>query len=266
MPARRSWLGIRAQRCIEIRDSDEIVSGNFLDGKRIVITRAQQQSAVLVELLTRTGAVPILVPLVQIVTPSDAGAGLGAALNNLHRFDWLVVTSANGAERVRDALESCATRPLVAAVGEATNIALGGVADFMPTQANGESLALEFGSGSGRVLVAQAEQTDGAVGAALRRSGWQVTEVAAYKTLALRPEARLLALASSADAIIFASGSAAKSWVATSAVSPDVVVAIGEKTATVARSVGVIVTAVAAEPTPACLLATLQDIFSMPCP
>jgi len=239
------------------------VSGNSLSGKRIVITRAQQQSAALVELLTCAGAVPIVLPLVQIVAPSDGGAGLGAALGELQTFEWLVVTSANGALRVRDALANCSPRPLVAAVGEATNIALGGIADFVPTQASGESLALEFGHGVGRVLVAQAEQTDGVVGAALRRSGWQVTEVAAYKTLALRPEAQLLALASSADAIIFASGSAAKSWAATGAASPDVVVAIGEKTAAVARSVGVSVTVVAAEPTPACILATLQDIFSM---
>jgi len=254
---------IRAQRCSEVRESDQVVSGNVLSGKRIVITRALQQSEVLVELLTHAGAVPIAVPLVQIVAPSDAGAGLGAALSELQTFEWLVVTSANGAARVRDALANCSPRPLVAAVGEATNVALGGIADFVPTHASGESLALQFGHGDGRVLVAQAEQTDGAVGAALRRSGWQVTEVAAYKTLALRPEAPLLALASSADAIIFASGSAAKSWAATGAVGPGVVVAIGEKTAAVARSVGVSVTAVAAEPTPACLLATLQDIFSM---
>ena len=236
---------------------------NFVIGKRIVITRALHQSAVLVELLNRAGAVPIALPLVEIVSPSDAGAALGAALSDLHTFEWLVVTSANGAERVRDALANCSPRPLVAAVGEATNIALGGIADFVPTQSSGESLALEFGHGAGRVLVAQAEQTDGAVGASLRRSGWQVTEVAAYKTLALRPEAQLLALVSSADAIIFASGSAARSWAATGARSPIVVVAIGEKTAAVARLVGVSVTAVAAEPTSECLLATLQDIFSM---
>ena len=239
------------------------MSGNFLSGKRIVVTRAQQQSAVLSELLTSAGAVPIALPLVQIVAPSDAGAGLAAALRELQTFEWLVVTSANGAARVRDALNNCTPRPLVAAVGEATNIALGGIANFVPAQASGESLALEFGHGAGRVLVAQAEQTDGAVGAALRRSGWQVTEVAAYKTLALRPDAQLLALASSADAIIFASGSAAKSWAATGAACPRVAVAIGEKTAAVARSVGVSVTAVASQPTPACLLATLRDIFSM---
>lgn len=239
------------------------MSSNFLSGKRVVITRAQHQSAVLVKLLNRAGAVPISLPLVEIVAPSDAGAGLEAALSELQTFDWLVVTSVNGAERMRDALAYCSPRPLVAAVGEATNIALGGIADFVPTQASGESLAIEFGHGTGRVLVAQAEQTDGAVGAALRRSGWQVTEVAAYKTLALRPESKMLALVSSADAIIFASGSAARSWAATGAKGPIVAVAIGEKTAAVARLVGVSVTAVAAEPTPECLLATLQDIFSM---
>ena len=227
-----------------------------------MITRAQQQSATLIELLTRAGAVPIALPLVQIVAPSDGGAGLGAALSELQTFEWLVVTSANGAARVREALESCAQRPKVAAVGEATNLALGGIADFVPTQANGETLAAEFGHGVGRVLVAQAEQTDGAVTAALRRSGWQVTEVVAYKTLALQPEAHALDLASSADAIIFASGSAAKSWAATGAICPSVVVAIGEKTAAVARSLRVSVSAVAAEPTAECILATLQEIFS----
>lgn len=237
-----------------------------LVGRHIVITRAQQQSASLVEILTNAGAKTLLMPLVQIVAPSDGGDALNRVLTELGKFEWLVVTSANGATRVRDALENCVQRPKVAAVGEATNAALGGIADFVPTQANGETLAAEFGHGVGRVLIAQAEDTDGAVGVALRRSGWQVSEIAAYKTVAILPDAQALKQASAADAIIFASGSAAKSWAKTGVASPKVVVAIGEKTAAVARLSGISVSAVAAEPTPECILATLHKIFSAPRP
>lgn len=236
---------------------------NALAGKRIVVTRSANQSLTLVELLLQRGAQPLQMPLIEICAPSDGGVALRHALTELDTFDWVVVTSANGAAAVADELYNCVRRPLIAAIGEATNKALGTIADLVPSSARGDVLAAEFPIGSGRVLLAQAEVTDGVVGATLKLRGWNVTEVAAYQTRSVRPEPEVLSRALAADALVFASGSAVRSWVQSAGTrTPPIVVAIGHSTAAVSDSVGIRVTAVATEPTPTCVLDTLADIFS----
>ncbi|MHB1130201.1 MAG: uroporphyrinogen-III synthase [Ilumatobacteraceae bacterium] len=235
---------------------------NALVGKRIVITRPANQSLTLIELLRQRGAQPLQMPLIEICAPSDGGVALRHALTELDTFDWVVVTSANGAAAVADELHNCVRRPRIAAIGEATNKALGTIADLVPSSARGDVLAAEFPIGSGRVLLAQAEVTDGVVGATLELRGWNVTEVAAYQTRSVRPEPEVLSRALAADALVLASGSAVRSWVQSAGTrTPPIVVAIGQSTAAVSDSVGIRVTAVAAEPTPTCVLDTLADIF-----
>jgi uroporphyrinogen-III synthase len=236
---------------------------NALVGKRIVVTRPARQSIPLIQLLLQRGAQPLQMPLVEICAPSDGGVALRHALAELDTFDWVVVTSANGAAAVVDELYNRARRPQVAAIGEATNAALGSIADLVPSSARGDVLAAEFPMGSGRVLLAQAEVTDGVVGSTLELRGWNVTAVAAYQTRAVSPEPDVLSRALAADALVLASGSAARSWVHCAGTqTPPVVVAIGRSTATIADLVGIRITAVAAEPTPGCVLDTLANIFS----
>lgn len=239
------------------------MSDDALVGKRIVITRPAHQSGSLVELLRARGALPLQMPLIEICTPSDGAVALRQALGELEMFDWVVVTSVNGAAMVVDELHDRARRPLVAAIGAATNKALGSIADLVPSSARGDVLAAEFPNGQGRVLLVQAEVTDGVVGSALEMRGWNVTEVAAYQTRSLCPEPEILSRALEADALILASGSAARSWVQNVGTrTPPIVVAIGRSTAEVSESVGIRITAVTAEPTPDCVLDTLADIFS----
>jgi len=236
---------------------------NALVGKRIVVTRPANQSDTLVELLQERGAQPVQMPLIEICAPSDGGVALRRALAELDSFDWVVVTSVNGAVAVVDELRHRVRRPQIAAIGEATNKALGTIADLIPSSARGDVLAAEFPIGSGRVLLAQAEVTNGAVGKTLALRGWKVVAVAAYQTRSVRPEPELLSRALDADALVLASGSAARSWVHSAGKrTPPIVVAIGQSTATVADSVGIRVTAIAAEPTPACVIDTLADVFS----
>lgn len=239
------------------------MTDSALAGKHIVITRPAHQSNLLVELLQQRGALPLQMPLIEICAPSDGGDALRIAFDELDSFEWVVVTSANGAAAVVDRLRNCVHRPRVAAIGQATNTALGSIADLIPTSARGAVLGSEFPVGSGRVLLAQAEVTDGVVGATLRSRGWNVTEVAAYRTCAVRPNQDALAHAMSADALVLASGSAARSWVHLAGTqTPPIVVVIGQTTAAVSKSVGISVTAVAGEPTPVCLLDTLENIFA----
>lgn len=239
------------------------MSNNALVGKRIVITRAAHQSSTLIELLQQRGAQPLHMPLIEICAPSDGGAALSHGLAELDTYDWLVVTSANGAAMVVDELRNRARLPRIAAIGKATNSALGLIADLVPSSARGEVLAAEFPIGSGRVLLAQAEITDGEVGSTLESRGWNVTVVAAYQTRLVRPKPEILSRALTADALVLASGSAARSWVQSAGTqTPPIVVAIGPSTRAVSESIGIRVTSVAAEPTPMCVLDTLANNFS----
>lgn len=236
---------------------------DVLKGKRIVVTRPANQSNSLIELLLNHGALPLQMPLIEICAPSDGGDSLRNALTELETFDWVVVTSANGAAAIVGELQNRDHRPQIAAIGAATNLALGSIADFVPSSARGDVLAAEFPIGRGRVLLVQAEVVDGAAGSSLASRGWNVTEVAAYRTRSIHPDPKILARAIESDALVLASGSAARSWVQSAGTqTPPLVVAIGQSTAAVSKSVGIHITEVAAEPTPSCVLDTLTDIFS----
>lgn len=234
-------------------------------GKRIVITRPANQSVTLIDLLKRHGAIPLHVPLIEICPPSDNGVSLRREVANLDTFDWVVVTSINGASAFTDELHKQEREklPQIAAIGRATNKALGSIADFVPSTARGDVLAAEFPGGSGRMLLVRPENTDGVIAASLKSRGWKVIEVAAYQTRMVRPDPDAIADALNADALVLASGSAARSWVQSAGThSPPIVVAIGQSTAAVSKSLGISITQVTAEPTPACVVETLANLFA----
>jgi len=241
-----------------------------LAGKTIVLTRPVEQSSELAELLVEVGVNVLLVPLIKIVGPSDGGRKLKAALDRADDYDWIVVTSANGAQSIaaflQTLLASDARRPKIAAVGAATEQALGCTADFMPSTANAQTLVREFPFGEGRVLLAQVENLGGAVDSSVARGlserGWLVDEAAAYQTVAATPSEQEVAQASQADAVVFYSGSAVRSWRAGVGMkTPPVVIAIGESTARVARNLNIQVSSVAAQTTPSAVVAALVGVF-----
>ncbi|MEO2156388.1 MAG: uroporphyrinogen-III synthase, partial [Acidimicrobiales bacterium] len=92
---------------------------NPLAGRTVVVTRATDQAGSLAGALTDLGAEVIELPVVAIVEPADGGAALSAALSSADRYDWIVVTSPNGARRVADLLDGSTTARL-AAVGPRT--------------------------------------------------------------------------------------------------------------------------------------------------
>jgi uroporphyrinogen III methyltransferase/synthase len=74
--------------------SDELL------GRTVVVTRAATQSKELTELLIARGAKVVELPLIAIAEPLDNGRQRDELLQRLNEFDWLVVTSPNGAERI----------------------------------------------------------------------------------------------------------------------------------------------------------------------
>ncbi len=65
-----------------------------LQGKRIIVTRAVEQSESLLQALSENGAIPVLLPMVSFSPPDDP-APLDEALGHLRQFDWLFLTSQN---------------------------------------------------------------------------------------------------------------------------------------------------------------------------
>lgn len=235
-----------------------------LTGRRVLVTR--RGPGELAELLAQRGAIAVHVPLIDVVEPLDGGRSLSAALATLADGDWVVVTSPAGAERVHEVAEHPGVR--LAAVGESTARALTAVAgrsvDVVPTTQRADALVaavLERTRGRRcRFVVAQADIASPDLVDALRAAGHEVDACVAYRTVLVRPDPEALR---DADALLLASGSAARSWVeAVGTATPSVVVAIGPSTAAAARDVGLKIDGVATDHSLAGLVHELEHQFS----
>ena len=65
-----------------------------------MVTRPEGQASTLADALRAAGAEPLVLPVIEIEDPADGGAALAEASRTSSGYDWLVVTSANGARRV----------------------------------------------------------------------------------------------------------------------------------------------------------------------
>jgi uroporphyrinogen-III synthase len=195
---------------------------------RVVVTRPEGQADELAGALRVLGHDVVLCPLVRIEplahTPIDVAP-----------YDWVVVTSANGAAELARRM---AGRPRqLAAIGPATASALserGLVADLVPRVATQEGLLAELPRPAGLVLVAAAE---GARRLLVHKL--EADFVALYRTVELRP-----ADLPAGDLVVLASGSAARAF---AALGLDIAaVSIGPQTTAAAQAAGVRVVAEAA--------------------
>ncbi len=175
-----------------------------LFGRRVLVTRATGQRGRLARLLAERGAEVVAVPTIRVVPPEDPGP-VQAALAGLDRFDWVVLTSANGVEAFFAALaaHNRDSRALagrrVAVVGDETARALaahGVTADLVPEASHAEGLADAMGQAGVKgktVLLAQAAGARKVLGERLGEAGAEVTAAALYRTVV--PEADAAALA-----------------------------------------------------------------------
>jgi uroporphyrinogen-III synthase len=230
------------------------MSEGRLAGRRVVVTRAGEQVGRLRELLVAEGADVVEVPTIAVVDAADGGEGLRAAMRDL--WDWVVVTSPNGAERAVAAAGGRAAAHAVrwAVVGPGTADALSahGIRPaLVPERFVAEGLLEVFprppAEGGGRVLVAQAAAARPVLVEGLRAAGWEVAAVVAYRTVPLVPPPEQLAAAATADAVLFTSGSTVDAFVRVAGVDGAAgrVVVIGPVTAAAAERNGLEVAAVA---------------------
>ena len=162
-----------------------------LVGRRILVTRARHQAGQLSEKLRALGAEVVEIPAIEIVPP-ESYAEVDAALRNLSQYQWLIVTSANGAQALRERMGAPGVEAgiladlKVAAVGSATAQALRemGLA-VTPAEYVAESLVEALGDRvrGQRVLLARAAVARDVIPDALRARGAMVDVVDAYRTV-----------------------------------------------------------------------------------
>jgi uroporphyrinogen III methyltransferase/synthase len=239
-----------------------------LFGKRVVVTRTREQASQLSVALRDAGALPVEVPVIEVVGPADGGAALTSAARRLRDVDWVVLTSPNGARRLLDAVWECGGdarwfgRAQVAAIGPGTAAVLherGLRADVVPERFVAESLLEALPEGPGRVLLARAEVARDVLPEGLRAKGWDVEVVDAYRTIAVPTTPSALDALEAADVVTFTSSSTVERFLEAfgSERVPPVVACIGPITADTARRHGLSVDVEAAPHTIDGLVAAL---------
>src|SRR5256714_1881169 len=194
---------------------------------KIVVTRAEAQADPLVALLEALGHEVVRCPLIRIEPLGDAPVDPSP-------YDWVVVTSRNGAHELARRL--VATPKHLAAIGSGTAEALrehGLQPELVPRVSTQEGLLVELPEG--RVLLAAAE---GARRLLVEERGADFLPL--YRTVELRPPPP------DGDVALLASPSAARAFAATGAHVP--VIVIGPQTEAEARARRLEVVAVATSP------------------
>jgi uroporphyrinogen-III synthase len=184
---------------------------------RVIVTRPRAHAGELADRLRALGHEVELCPLVETEPLGDGPVDVAG-------YDWVVLTSPNGARELRRRMRGTPNR--VAAIGQATADAFGG-ADLVPRVSTQEGLLAELPRPAGRVLFAGAE---GARKLLADELGADVVPL--YRTIELQP-----AEPPEGDLVVLASASAARAYGRTGAKVP--AVSIGPETTAAARAAGV---------------------------
>ena len=254
------------------------MTGLPLSGRRVVVTRAEEQAASLADGLRQRGAVPLLVPSISFVPPEDPGP-LRRAARQIDRAAWVVFTSATGVAfgwgAIREAWPGGLPEGVrVAAIGTGTEDAAreaGAPVHFVPREALGDVLVDELPLESGdRIVLLRSDIGRPSIAQRLERRGADVRDVTAYRTLThADPQAVADALRQRPDAITFTSPSTVRGFLGTAGLADGLreagspaLVAIGPVTAEALEPFGLSADAIAEPHTVAGLLATLETLFA----
>jgi uroporphyrinogen III methyltransferase/synthase len=234
-----------------VRDRLDWYESRPLFGLDVVVTRTRQQASELARQLTDAGAGVVEFPTIEVVDPLDGGAAMRDALSGIDRYEWLVLTSPNGARRTLDAIADsrrlAGVRIAVIGTGTASVVRERFLEpDLVPPHFVAESLLEAMPSPphvGARALVSRAEVAREVLPAGLRAAGWEVDVVDAYRTVPAAPEPAALDRVTAADVITFTSSSTVTNFLAIAGAArvPSTVACIGPITAGTARDAGLTV-------------------------
>ena len=191
---------------------------------RIIVTRPREQATPLVERLHELGHEVEVCPLIQVEP-------IGPEEIDVSGYDWVIVTSANGARELTERMNGRPER--TAAIGSATAAALSYEPDLIPRVSTQEGLLAELPRPAGRVLFAGAE---GARRLLVDELGADFIPL--YRTVELRLDGF-----PDGDLVVLASASAARAYAALGRAIA--VVSIGPETTAAAERAGLRVAAAA---------------------
>ncbi|MDY6836100.1 MAG: uroporphyrinogen-III C-methyltransferase [Chloroflexota bacterium] len=263
---------------VRLRDQIQWFDNRPLFGKRVLITRSRQQAGDLRKVLIQYGADVIEMPTINIEPLSDYSE-LDQAINDLHRYGWVVLTSVNGAQIFFERLSSQGfdSRELrgvgICAIGPATAKIvsnMGITPDFVPPKYT----AVDIVAGISRYdiqgiefLLPRAEIASQDLVDGLIRLGAKVHQISTYRTLAVGPtesRGRKTILDGGVDIITFTSSSTVKGLVSImgdqlEAINNCTIACIGPVTADTAIGLGIRVDIVAEEHTMEGLVRAIRD-------
>ena len=230
------------------------MNGGVLSGRRIVITRGRSQASAFRSLLENKGAIVLEVPTIEI-RPRPAHE-LDRAIEDIGNYDWVLFTSANGADILLCRMQETGktgSLPRIGVIGPATARK---VEEFDYTvalppgtyQAEGllESLVERIGEDLSnlRFLLPRASRAREILPRELRRRGAAVTVLPVYDTVLPAASRDLFreALRKSPDLVAFTSSSTVRNFLQLAAEAPKIrqlqYAAIGPITAATAREQG----------------------------
>jgi uroporphyrinogen-III synthase len=166
-----------------------------LAGKRVLVTRALHQAGKLSDGLRAVGAVPVEVPVLEILPPVSFEA-LDRAIGQFESYDWLLLSSANTVRALFERAQSLGVELVqpasmqVAAVGEGTasaarrsGLRVTVVPESYVAESLLEALAAAMGDQPGiyRILLARASMARDVIPEALKAAGHIVDIVDAYR-------------------------------------------------------------------------------------
>ena len=264
-------LGRRLATELHLRDRIAGTRARHAGAPRVIVARAASQADDLIQALRLAGLEPVPVPAIEVELAS-AARDVDRAAGLLMTYDWVVITSANGARAILGAATRVLTElaiPRWAAVGATTRAVLereGIAVDFQPVPSDAETMATALPIEPGaRVLVLRGDLAADRLATTLRARAAEVDDVIAYRTrrapAGSAHQLRTAVEAGPVDAIVFTSASTVSGLRSLAEaegleITGVPAVCIGPKTADAARAGGFGVLAIAAAPDSESLAAT----------
>lgn len=178
---------------VALRDIMNWYESKPLFGKKVVVTRAEEQASTFTALLEGAGAHVVLFPAIKIEPPKSYKS-LDSAIDKLHKYDWIVFTSVNGVKSFFDRMRARGKdlremhRILIAAIGEVTasDIEKRGMnIELVPQDYRAEGLIKLFRKKKlqgAKILIPRAKEARDILPATLREMGADVQVATAYET------------------------------------------------------------------------------------